>query len=285
MQDGREITKHQLEERNVNNYGIIRWNLKDQKIKKLTGISADKWTDFTNNLSQINEFDKLIVSPELITCTEIESENVTESKELIESRIEQTKKFSMNFPETTIVLGTAIFGEEEKPKNGVLFIKNGEVIGQTAKRAGVDSWEKRNFVFDPEEKAVLIPETNLGVLICSDIRASNISFFNPEELDENLTLSGFENLVGHKTEFIHQEAKGMIVPTCWGMTENEVWKNLPSNTLDMLFQRGLTVEALGMMRHTPQIEEIAIIDRIPDVGEDFKGAVTTKPLNVFFSRK
>lgn len=286
MKDGRESSLSNLVEgKYINSYGVHRWSLKDRGIKVLTGVSADNWTDFTNRLEGILPIDRLIVSPELITCTEIESENVTESRELIEDRVEQMRKFSMNFPEATIVLGTAIFGEEEKAKNGALFIKDGEIIGKTTKKSTATEWEKENFSHDLDEKPVLIPGTNLGLLLCSDL--SFFSIFSkgihfPEAFFKKLKQ---ENFIGKNPEFIHPETKGIIVSSCWGIGGNKLWQDVVGESVDSYYESQLRAVTTNIMMLNKEIDEIAVVDRVPDVGSDYEGIITSKPINAFFSRK
>jgi hypothetical protein len=282
MQDRRERVLPQIEERYINSYGIYRWKLKDNN--QITAISANNWTDFNNFLNTITSVDRLIVSPELITCTELETENVVDSKKLIEERIDKVKTISTQYPEATIILGTAVFGGEEKSKNGVLFIKNGEVIGQSAKRSGVTAWEKENFTFDPEEKANLIPGTKLGVLICSDLPMASLYSESFEFLDIVLKKTGHGNLVGHNPNFIHQEAKALLVPSCWGIGGNE-WLMEKNELIDEYYKSGLKIATLRVLTNVPQVQEVVVVDRVPDVDKNYKGKITTKPINAFFSRK
>lgn len=286
MKDGRESSLSSLiEEKYINSYGVHRWSLKDKNIKLLTAVSAGNWTDFTERLEGILPIDRLIVSPELITCTEIESANVSESRELIESRIEQMKKFSINFPEATIVLGTAIFGDEEKPKNGALFIKNGEIVGETTKKSTATEWENDNFSHDLDEKAVLIPGTSLGLLLCSDL--SFFSIFSkgihfPEAFFKKLKQ---EDFIGKNPEFIHSEAKGIIVSSCWGIGGNKMWQDVVGESTDSYYASQLRAVTKNIMMLNKEIDEIAVVDRVPDVGSDYEGIVSSKPINAFFGRK
>lgn len=273
------------EEKYAISYGVHRWSLKDKNIKLLTAVSANNWTDYTERLEGILPIDRLIVSPELITCTEIASANVSESRELIESRIEQMRMFSKSFLEATIVLGTAIFGEEEKPKNGALFIKNGEIIGQTAKRSRVTSWENENFTFDTEEKAVLIPGTSFEVLICSDLPLASLYSRPVEHLDEVLTRSGHDNFIGHKPDFINKEAKGLISLNCWGIGANEYFFRMYETSPDEYYRIQFRNSSRLVFIKNPNIDEIAAIDRVPNVDENYKGTISSKPINAFFSRK
>lgn len=267
----------------IEKYGVHHWNLKNGKT--LTAISSPNWTDFITNLNLITPNDELIVSPEIITCTETKSDIVSENKTLIEERIGQVKKLSASHPNTTLVLGTPIFSGEGKPKNGALIIKDGTIVGQTAKRSGAIDWEKNNFMFDPEEEPFLIPETDLGILICSDLAMMTI-YLRPnkkiEDLNYVLTRSGHKNLVGFNPQFVHPKTKTLIVPSCWGIGGNN---NLGGKTpTDQYYRTELRNTSFDVLRHAKQIQQIVVIDRAP-TSNNAQEFITTKPINALFTAK
>lgn len=269
-----------LEEKYERSYGIYRWDLRDGI--SLTVISSAGWTDFAKDLDLITSTDQLVVSPELITSTEFDFDKVGEARVLIEGRVNQVRKISAQHPETTLLLGTPIFQDEGKPKNGVIIIKAGDIIGQTAKRSGTTDWERDNFRFDPEEAPILIPGTNLGILICSDLGVASVYLRQFRNKDEILTKSGHTNLVGFNPKFIHPDSRAIIVPSCWGI--GSITDHIGNMPADEYYRLQLRNISMAILRSINQINQIAIVDRAPIVDAALKESVTSKPINALYSR-
>ncbi len=264
-------------------YGVHRWNLKDGT--KFLALSAHGWTGFVDLVKQIEPSDQLAASPELITATELPTYNVYESRTLIEKRIDAIRLLSSDCPNTTILLGTPVFDGREKPTNSILYIKAGEITGLTSKRSGVAAWEKANFRFIPEEPLSLVPGTNLGVLICSDLALASL-YLRPEAnryLDQVLALSDHKNLIGKTPTFLHPEAKSIIISSCWGIGGMAGLNGVM--TPDRYYELQLRNTTAFLLRDAPQIEQIVVVDRAPDIDPASDPTVATKPLNALLGRK
>jgi hypothetical protein len=269
-----------MDERYERRYGVLRWTLNDGQI--VTGVSSPGWSDFIVQFGMLPQ-DSLVVSTELITATELKSECVSDSRAEIEKRIVQVVGVSGAHPEITIVLGTPIFTDGSKPFNGALVIKAGEVIAQTVKRSGVTDWEKHNFNFDPEVEPAIIPDTNIGVLICSDLAMASVYARPFLDMNYILSRSGHTNLIGTSPVFIHQKARTLAVLSCWGI--GSVMNLRDGDSVDEYYRMQLRNTSLQVLRGCNNINEILVVDRVPDVDTSLRPVVTTQPINALFSRK
>lgn len=261
-------------------YGVHRWKAGNTEI---TSISSPGWASFTAQIPKLSRRDTYVVSPEIITATEIDTDDVTSDRALIEERINYMKQASANMPRTVFLLGTPVFHGDEKPTNGVLYLKAGEIIGSTNKRSGVADWEKKNFAFVAEEPPSLVPGTDIGVLICADLGTATIYTRHDSVLDRVLELGGRENLIGTHPQFIHPDTKTLIVPSCWGIGANRYL--IGNDNPDEYYQMQLRTISSSILRDYPQLERILVVDRCPDVPADQQSVITSKPLNVLFQKK
>lgn len=272
-----------LEEDYKREYGVHRWNLKNGP--RFAALSAHGWTDFVDLVKQIEPGDLLAASPELITATELASDSVIEDRTTIEKRVDVIKMLSSKRPDTTFLLGTPVFDGREKPANSILYIKAGEIIGRTSKRSGVAPWEKANLRFNPEEPPSLIPGTNLGVLICSDFALASL-YLRPEtnrSLEQILKWSGHENLISTTPTFLHPEAGSLIMSSSWGIGGMAGLNKVM--TPDRYYELQLRNTAAFLLRDAPQLTQIIVVDRAPDIDPASDPTVATKPINALLGRK
>lgn len=261
-------------------YSVHRWKVGNTAI---AGVSSHGWTSFVEHLKTLSPADLIVVSPELITTTEVGTDEAIPARDFIEERVDYVKKTSANMPGTIFLLGTPVFGDGEKPTNSVLFLKAGEIIGLTNKRSGVTDWEKQNFTFVAEEPPSLIPESDIGVLICADLATATIYLNNEPVKERVLQLGGRDNLIGVHPHFIHPEAKTLVIPSCWGIGANQ--NLVAGGNHDEYYQMQLKAISTSVLRYLPQLEQILIVDRCPEGFSRPDDFVTTKPLNALFKRK
>ncbi len=249
----------------------------------ITGVSSPGWADFTRNLNKLSSRDVCVVSPELITATELKTDDLRPARAVIEERIDDVKKVSARMPTTTFLLGTPVFTADEKPTNSVLYLKAGRITGRTNKRSGITEWEKNQFTFVPEEPPSLIPGSDISVLICADVSTVTLYVRNEFVSERILQLGGRENLIGTDPHFIHRQAKTIVVPSCWGIGAN---RNYAGNyNPDIYYQMQLKSISTSVLMAVPRLEQILVVDRCPDVPPGLHSYITTKPLNALFTRK
>lgn len=253
--------------------GVIRHVLNDRT--EIAGVSANSWDQFVELLLTVSVTDKLVVSPELITCSDIAFEECLNARELIEFRLLELVKYSTNRPETTYVIGTPLFSEgDSKPTNSAILIKNGKVLGRTNKRGGATESEKATFGFVAEEPPFLIPGTKTALLICSDLATATI-YFNKDSvmLKRMLELSGRELLIGREVNTISPEATSLLVLACWGVGGNFV----VSGREDEYYRFQLRNISWSLMRNS-NIKEVVVVDRKSELS-------SSRPYNALLRKK
>lgn len=260
-------------------HGIHRYKLHDDTL--VTAVSAQTWSEYIKYLSQITDKDRLVVSPELMTFTGQPLAEVNSARQTIEKRIEEIKEMSKKRKQVLFLLGTPTFPAKGKPRNSILYIQNGKIIGSTNKRSGVTPAERDYFDLPAEEPAALIPGTNIGVLICADLSTASL-YMQPNLNDRTLKMAGRENLIGSKPTFLHPNAKSLLLPSCWGIGANKSF--LKHTSPDEYYRHQLRTTATHVFNRS-QLEEIVVIDRIPLVGEELKPLTSTKPYNAFLQRE
>lgn len=262
-------------------YGVHRFDLKNGI--RLAALSAHGWKNFLAQLQAVKPDDDLAVSPELITTTELETNDVSTVRPTVEKRFEEIRAITLQFPNTTFLLGTPVFEGEGKPTNSIVYIKAGQIIGQTAKRSGIAAWEKTNFRFEPEEPASLIPGTDIGVLICSDLPLADLYQSPPiQDLNRVLELHNRRDLVGKNPTFIHPDTRNLVVASCWGIGGRY---NILEEDPDEYYKRELRNTSFGLLRVAPKISQIAVVDRAPDIDPALDKTIATRPINALFGRK
>lgn len=197
--------------------GVFVYNLTDGV--QIAGVSGGSWEEFRELLSKVSPTEKLVVSPELITDTNGSDEEIVMRREKIESRVAEMIDFSSSRPVTTFLLGTPLFVNPRKPRNSLLFIKNGEIVGCVNKRCGATREENECFEMVSEERPFLIPGTNTAVLICADLAlaAFYAGKIDKETRDRCLELGGKKHLVGREVSFLPETATSLVVVSCWGV--------------------------------------------------------------------
>jgi len=258
--------------------GVYRYHLGDEMI---TAISAQTWAGFTSFLSRTTSEDKFIVSPELMTFTGQPLGEVDQTREIIGVRVGEIKEASKNYSQTLYLLGTPTFPPRGKPRNSVLFIKNGREVGQTNKRSGATPAEREHFDLLVEEPAALVPETDIGILICADLPTASIFGLKNEE--EILRLIGRESFIGKNPTFIHPKARNLLVVSCWGVGGNrDLMRPGEANAYYLAQLRGVVAH---IMRMYPQIEEVLHVDQVPLMRKEDLPFTPTHPFNALFQRK
>lgn len=263
-------------------YGIYHYSQVEGS--PVTSISSPDWDKFYNAIQTIDNDQQLVVSPELITITgsvTLGSGNMV--RELVSQRIEDIKQVTVKHPQTTVLLGTPVFNGIDKPTNSVIYIKNGEITGRVNKRTAATKWEKEHFTFIPEEAPTLIPNTSVGVLICSDLATSSIYLLpgSVEERDDILRMTGRESLLNKNPTFIHSQARSLVIPSCWGVgSMSHKMEGVDANEYYRLQLRNISARVL---QDTPHIRHIVVTDRAPSPEGMSNEMISTKPINAILT--
>lgn len=258
---------------------VHRYRLRGGEV--VAAVSAQTWPEFINHLSQIGDDDNLVVSPELMTFTGQPLVEVDSARQLIETRVNEVRERSKKHPNSVFLLGTPTFPETGKPRNSVVYIRGGEIIGCTNKRSAPTYQEREYFDLPAEEPPALVPGTSIGVLICADLATTSLYLRLGSPSEQALRMVGRASLIGKKPTFIHPKAKSLVLPSCWGV--GGMREFIEPGNADSYYRAQLRAIAAHVLRDTP-VQEIVVSDRVPVVGEELKPSTPTKPCNAFLER-
>lgn len=149
-------------------YGVH--NVSTHAGDSITIVSQPDWDTFAESVASLNTQDvgSLVLTPELITSPDITSRDVWAQQRIIEDRVEDIKGLTRRLPDATLLLGTAAFEHTvEKPRNAVLFLKNGQEVGRTYK-AEPTVFEEMELYQEARPEEVRKPVAHVASLICSD---------------------------------------------------------------------------------------------------------------------
>lgn len=255
--------------------GIERYPFDDGTL--ITGVSAQNWGEFIQLIPDLRSDDRIIVTPELITCAELSLVEVERLQDIVEARVAEIKARSCEFPESLFIIGTPLFSGEKKPKNGAVFLKNGMEIFKTYKRTAATEAELNAFDVSPNQLPITIPGTKTSFLICSDLAIAPF-FLNDKTTTSRVDLLryvGKEYLIGVEPRFFDEGAQNLVVMSCWAV--GSIFEDLTKTDAGAHYQRQLRNIIWDVMKHT-SIKDAVVVDRSPDLN-------MTKPINGFFSKQ
>ena len=252
--------------------GVFRASV--ERELEITGISANSWEEYWGLLDLVSTNDKYIVSPELVTCAGVNFANLAKNENLINERIDSVIELSKGFKDSYFLLGTPLF-VNEKPRNSVLVIKNGDVVGVTNKRYGATELENEFFEMIPEETPLLLPESQTPIVICSDLALASLRTEDEEIFEGVLRLSGRSGLIGKQIQVLPQEAKSVLVVACWATGGRFV----EEETKDDYYKNQLLGISSRIMLRT-SVSEVMVVDRVPvNLPEEQMRLTPSEPYN------
>jgi predicted amidohydrolase len=205
---------------------------------QITTVSQPDWESFVgsmDDLSQnVQQVGSLILSPELITSSDISLSAIRESREVIQDRVSEAAALTTKFPESTLLLGTVVFDETVvKPRNALVFLKNGMEIGRTHKVTPLGTPEREALLVSAEPSDIQKPKPDTMAIICSD-------------------------MIEHP--YIDDKVSTLLVSGCWGVPLGRVgWPASPDHRLVKAIE--LTTEDLFARYHN--LQTVVMADRVP----------------------
>lgn len=217
----------------------------------ITSISRSDWLSFRDSLENITssgDAGDFVLGPELITSTDIPLGEIAVERTVIEERVHEATLLTISHPDTTLLLGTAVFdGTADRPRNAVLFLQDGREIGRTYKTYIRGAAERQSF-HRRERPEVQKPAPHIAALICSDLVA-------PPD--------------------IIKSADTLLISSCWGApgghpgfvqsTETSLKDALPRYTQELF-------------DNNPSLETVIMADRVPE------GSQALAPFNFVATR-
>lgn len=246
----------------------------------VTGFSYDTWKTFKETLQRQAEASEkigsLVLTPELITIGGQPIEMVVSSQPVIKKRINKVKELSTAFPKSTIVLGTPTFEQDHKPRNSLLYLKNGQEIGRTYKLPGGSSVEPQ--VFEQaksfRDSRTLPNYPSILPMLSSDLFV--------HIWDDNLLGYMFSSDTAYvgKTQPspFTESVDTLMVSAGWNVpVGNHAWTRD-----DEYHIKQLEFAAQTLFAKRPQLQDIVVIDRLPHSAVPGVGQQT--PLNAHYQR-
>lgn len=228
---------------------------------QIVGASAQDWDQYISELKKVKD-QAIIVSPEIMTFAGKPLISAKDNRRLIEERVRQVMSISLDHRNKKYILGTLAF-DHEKPVNAAVIIENGRVIDRVNKRSAT-TVEFNEFYLDQNQDPSLIPNTSIGLLICSDLQNS----YSPQ-----IT-------TGKLKPFVHPDARTLILMSCWGVggIEEEI-KNIGA---DKYYEIALNWYVGIFFSVFKNIEKLLVVDRVPSATR--RELTPSKPFNSLFSR-
>lgn len=151
-------------------YGVGEAVLHDDTY--VTVISQPTWGTCIAAYRELDDPGRFVLTPELITLAGLDpsSGSLTEAQLLVEQRIAEVTRLSLQYPDSTLVLGTPLYYPElSKPRNAVLLVSRGVERQRIHKQVAISRFEREAFYQPGHREDMLLPEPGVLPLICSDM--------------------------------------------------------------------------------------------------------------------
>lgn len=232
--------------------------------KSITVISEPTWEEFWETTSSATDLGQIVVSPELMTSP-VQLDQVDASQRLIERRVAQVSELSRSRAGTTFALGSATFKNRSgRPANSVLFIKDGELIGQTNKAWSLSILEKKYFTLRPYSRSARLA-SKIVSLVCSDIIGERYAS-QPPVKDQNPVIGYREALlIGSDYHCPDKKVKAqtetVLLSSCWAVPLSKLFETDPPAIKDARYRRQLEISLASLFRMRPALLDVIIADR------------------------
>lgn len=231
-------------------HGVHEFEMRDGM--PVTVLSAPTWEEYEAALTELPDTQGYIVSPEIMTSP-VPLDQISSMRIDIKERDEIVREASKKHPYARLLLGTArypnIYGDDQKPYNGVTAYMQGQEIGWQGKKEGSwGEWEYLRSAAGIESRAFAIPSH--GLLVCAELMfaaARGISN-NPEE-----------GYAPQAAEMIPPSVESVVMMSCWGVPfeYHEEYPIPPEDRYRDVLEQGVRMifECYG------RVEEIIVADR------------------------
>lgn len=219
-------------------YGVRHISTPSEDI--ITTISRPDWLSFRDSLENITSYGEagnFILSPELVTSTDIPLGEIAVKRTLIQERVHEAKLLTVNHPSSTLLLGTAVFNAEgTRARNAVLFLRDGTEIGRTHK-VHTEVRAEQEVFYRPNVPDVRKPAPHIAAIISADL------IDPPRTVDSAGTL---------------------LISSCWSVPIGHP-DSAPST--EPRLKDGLTMFTQELFDNNPQLNTVVMADRVPEVSQ------------------
>jgi hypothetical protein len=227
----------------------------------VTAIAVPTWQEFQESLGTLQGVEGYVVSPELITSSQVPIPEISDQRDQIETRINSVLDFSADHPDAMFLLGSATFDSDDLMRNSLVVIRKGSIEGYIDKRAAMWSGEGKIFTAQPRTQAKLLILGH-SAIVCSDIiSAATYGRYPDDALGKRL---------------IDPRAETLFVSACWAVPQGS---NVYAKPLDdSRFKVPLEKRIGQLFEYYPELKEVIMVDR--------QGPVkTVAPYTAHFTKK
>jgi len=263
----------------VGEQGVYKFDLANGAV--VTGISANTWESFTENFESLRgnpqSVGSIILTPELITIAPYEIGDPLDALQVnVEERIMAARDMSNVWPDSTLILGTTMSGPmAAKPKNALLYIKAGEIVGQTSKLpylpVGVEASYERATSARVSQPLPDMP--NILPMISSDL------LFHRLRTDTKVTFLANGGSEEPYVNPITSQTDTLLVGACW---QRPLLEGVSKVRREEDYVFPLHVAAQSLFRTHATLQDILVIDRMPGISTPI--SEPTAPINVHYRR-
>lgn len=222
----------------------------DSENKPVTGISAQTWGDYVSYISDLpGDISGRVISPELITSTDMLLEEFTKFRREIGRRLILLCEISRDFPRVDFIVGTPDFsGGTQLPYNALARITNGH--------------HKIT-----ERKRLLTPSE------CGNFQPAP-TMHTPEQSSSTQSLICADMIVG--SSHLHDNTRHVQASTCWAIPGfTNPYSSPPPDEQRYTSAMRYVVNKLFA---TSSVDDLVVVDRTPPTTD-------IPPLNCIVRRK
>lgn len=226
------------------------FNFTNSDGEPVTGVSAQTWEDYLNHVEDLpSKTSGIIISPELITVTDIPFEKIARFRQEISKRILQLCEISRDLPNVNLMTGTPSFCDDTKlPYNTIVNISNGQYETKVRKWTLAPS-EEGNFQSTLTAQALQQPYSTQS-LICADMIAAQ--------------------------SLLNKAARHVQVSACWA-TPGFNYPNYQPPPDEERYTDAM-IYAINQLFTAHSVQDLVVVDRTPPTTE-------IPPLNCIVQRK
>jgi hypothetical protein len=239
----------------------------------VSAISAPSWETYYEKLAASPSLGNIALSPELIT-TSMDPEAVAAARYEIAVREVAIKKLSLEFPQTTFVLGTAAFDSPDgRPANSQRFIVDGQVVAQNNKRFSAQLFEKLIFSMRQNDNLPTSNLSNVAGAVCSDI----LGLTTTGSYAENILNEGSDE--PDPPAIVEDDVDTLIVSACWAVPLRCIGLMGPARDDETRFRTALVGRMRKVFQMYPGINDVIVCDALPS------NSKVKAPFNAHFARQ